>query len=156
MRFRQWSTSADLQLYTDASSEGFGAYFGGRWFAGRFSDIQTLSDNICWKELYVLVAALATWSQRLTRRKIMVHSDNISVVAMVKSGTSRLPQNMALLRALFYVCAEGNFDVTAQHIPGAKNILADLLSRNRVSEFKATALNAASKPDPISKVHFVF
>ena len=49
-----------MLLFTDASgSEGWGAYWSGRWLQDRWSPEQQ-KLNITWKELYAIVMAVHT------------------------------------------------------------------------------------------------
>ena len=56
------STSPDLELYTDAAiSVGFGGYFNGLWFQGKWLPHMHLSPtkgiSIEWQELFPIVVA---------------------------------------------------------------------------------------------------
>lgn len=51
---------------------------------------------------------------------------------------------MRLIRCLFFLEAWFCFDIVAAHLPGRENMLADDLSRNRLSDF----LSKAQSPDP--------
>ena len=74
-----WESSSDLQLYTDASGTlGFGAYFDGAWFSGPWSD-QQLPKSIQWKEMFAIVAAVATWGSKWQRKRILIHCDNQAI-----------------------------------------------------------------------------
>ena len=58
-----WVSSDSIKLYTDAAStQGFAAVFGSRWFNGTFPDIWQ-SYNIAVLELYPIVVALELWGQ---------------------------------------------------------------------------------------------
>ena len=66
-----WQTTADLNLFTNASGTlGFRAYFKGAWTMGTWSKEQ-LSRSIQWKELFAIITAAATWQ----RKKIAVYCD---------------------------------------------------------------------------------
>ena len=45
-----------FQLFTDASQQGYGCYWQGRWLAGRWSRRQ-LTHDTQWKELFAVVVA---------------------------------------------------------------------------------------------------
>ena len=97
-----WQPSPDMQLFTDASSLGNGAYWSGRWIQGDWSRAQTHYD-IAWKELYAIVAACNVWGNAWAGRRILFHCDNESIVLTWKKGTSRSPSIMCLVRALYWV-----------------------------------------------------
>jgi len=54
---------------------------------------------------------------------------------------------MHLLRELFFVCAHNNFAMSAVHIAGCDNRIADCLSRFRMQEFRQLAPSARAYPD---------
>lgn len=61
-----------LELYTDACASGFGAYFSGNWLYGLFADHDIPnSRSITFKELYVIAAAVHTWSDSLACPNIL-------------------------------------------------------------------------------------
>ena len=56
-----WTPAPDVELFTDsAGTIGFGAFFQGSWFNGRWSPAQ-LSHSIQWKEFYPIVMAALVW-----------------------------------------------------------------------------------------------
>ena len=61
-----WARAIDLNLFTDAAGAiGFGGYFQGAWFNGRWQTNQTLDTpgiSIAWQELYAIVLAAAVWT----------------------------------------------------------------------------------------------
>lgn len=141
-----WTPSPDFELYTDASGAGWGAYHAGRWMQGKWLADQE-SHSIEWKELYAIVIACATWGVRWSKLRILFHCDNSAVVACLAKGHSRSPSVMSLIRQLFFVCARLNCTVSAVHIAGANNSIADALSRFRMQEFRQLAPSARAYPD---------
>ena len=149
MLLPQWTPSPDLQLFTDSSGEiGFGAYFAGEWFQGRWTQ-QQLPRSIQWKELYPIVMATFVWGHCWATKKVLFACDNQAVVACIRSGTSHSPHMMALLRNMFFLAARGNFTVSARHVPGRYNTIADALSRFLMQEFRRSAPAAAPSPTPL-------
>ena len=143
----KWMPSADLQLQTDASGTiGFGAFFNGRWFRGDWSP-QQLELSITYKELFAIVAACATWGIEWLRLRVEFQCDNQAVVECLKTGTSRSPAVMALIRTLYSICVKHNFLIRASHLPGISNTIADALSRNKMDAFRTFAPTAAERPD---------
>ncbi|XP_065189453.1 uncharacterized protein LOC135820075 [Sycon ciliatum] len=141
--------ASDILIETDASGDiGHGAVYGTHWFADTWSPQHT-PLCITFKELYPICIACATWGDQWCRKRIRFHTDNEAVAAVLKSGTSRCPNVMSLLRQLFFICAEGNFMVTARHIPGTTNILADALSRQDFKRFHSCHPTAAHMPTPV-------
>ena len=56
--------------------------------------------SIAYKELFPVVLAAALWGPRWSSRRVEFCSDNMAVVEVLRSGTSRDPTLMALLRRL--------------------------------------------------------
>ena len=138
LEFR-WLSSPQLHLFTDAASTiGFGAVFGNRWFYGLWpSDCVGL--NITLLELYPICLALYIWGPFLTNNCITLHSDNQAVVAILNSCTSKESNIMILVRKIVLNCMTNNILICSKHIPGTGNIIPDLLSRNQVLKAKQMA-----------------
>ena len=90
-------------------------------------------ESIATKELLPIVLACAIWGTRWSGLTVVVHCDNLGVVAVVNSGYSRVPRIMHLLRCLFFIRAHYQFILWAVHVPGVENILADAISRNNLN-----------------------
>jgi len=135
-----------IRIETDASGAiGYGAVYGDEWLTGVWQP-HHLPLCITFKELYPICIACSTWGHRWHRKRICFHTDNEAVARVIGSGTSRCPSVMSLLRQLFFICAEGNFMVTAQHIPGVTNTLADALSRGAFQRFRSGHPTANRQP----------
>lgn len=146
-----WTPAEDLGLYTDASgSLGWGAYYGAeqRWMSEKWTAEQQ-DMSIDFKELFAIVAACAAWGQGWTSMRIRLHCDNLPVVQCVTSGSSRAPTLMPLLRCLMMICARQNFVLSAVHVAGVKNVVADALSRCNLQEFRRLAPRARLEPDEV-------
>ena len=61
--------------------------------------------------------------------------DNAAVVAIIRSGTSKIPLAMHLMRSLFFFTAHFHISLVAEHIPGRHNEAADAISRNNLALF---------------------
>ena len=57
--------------------------------------------------------------------------NNEAVVTVINSGYSRYSFLMHVLRCIFFFSATFDFNLTAAHIPGCYNTLADAISRNK-------------------------
>jgi hypothetical protein len=148
----EWSSNAELHLWTDASDSGIGGFFRNEWFSAMFTgDSSYMQDmDINWRELYALLVAV-TWSNRLRGKMVKFHCDNQSVCYIIQSVTSRDPSIMALVRTLFFVSARNSFVCSAVHVPGCKNQAADALSRGKIETFKS--IKPESDHNPLSNVH---
>ena len=88
-----------------------------------------LSGTVTWKELFTIVVAVHIWGSLWQRQKILFHCDNQAVVSIWESGSTWAKETMALVRLLYYCAAKYNIYVCTAHMAGAKNNIADCLSR---------------------------
>ena len=141
-----WTTSPDLHLYTDACKTiGFGAILGSRWMAGEFPP-EWKKYNITILELYPIVLALTVWGEQLQNKKLRIHTDNQDLVHVINKKTSKEPGIMPLIRTLVLTTLQSNTLVHAVHIAGARNILADALSRLQLEKFRRLAPHMDDEP----------
>lgn len=139
----QWVSNTVFNLYTDASKDGFGAYFNGHWFYGSFTAIHIpIRRSIAFKELYAIALAVITWSSSLANKRILFHCDNKAVVQIINYGASKCSHIMSIMRSLFFTCANHNIEIRAVHIPGIDNNIADSLSRFQILRFRDLAPTA--------------
>ena len=121
---------SDSLLASDACLVGFGAVCKKEFCKGRFPEfIQRQGLHISALEMLSLIVAVKAWSRLFKGLKVGVKCDNEATVVVINSGKSRDPFMQACLRELCFVCALGDFEVWAEHIPGVNNRLPDLLSR---------------------------
>ena len=134
----EWMDRTDVRLpHTDACVAGFAAVCGAAWFHREWTPAQQLlarddtmgRDSMPWKELYAIVAAAATWGELWERKKVIFVTDCMPVVQALAKGASRTRRIMQLIRALHFYAARYHFMYRAEHIAGAKNTIADELSR---------------------------
>ena len=129
-----WTNAADMNLFTDASKRGFGAFFNGKWFNGSFTvqeiaTFETHDITINEFELLVVVFAISTWGSLMTGQRITFHCDNSASVASIDKQKSRVPVRIALLRHLYAIALVFSIDLRVLWISTKNNILADALSR---------------------------
>lgn len=138
-RDKRFVSNSTLTLFTDAAtSAGYGAVFGSRWFCGSWGSA-TASCPIVWMELYAVVAALALWANRIANKSVLFMCDNEAVVAIINKKSTKDEAMMRLVRVLVLACLRCNILFKAKHIPGVRNILADHLSRFRIPQFQQQA-----------------
>ena len=75
--------------------------------------------------------------------------DNQSVVQIIKAGASKDDTIMDLVRELFLVVATYDFRLSAAHLPGKDNLIADALARFNLQEFFRLAPAALKVPRSI-------
>lgn len=129
-------SASSLELFSDASGLGCGGYFRGSWFSTPWPTDVDLT-NITVLEGFAVYAAVYVWKADLKNRQIVVFSDNEALVRVWASGSSRCEPLMIIMRQLFFLCVEGNISISMKHLPGSKNVFADLLSRLQVTRFKS-------------------
>jgi len=121
-----------LHMYTDAStSVGYGGFWGSKWFSGIWPD-KCLGLNIALLEIYPICLAIKLWGTDLANKCIMFNSDNMAVVHIINTFTSKDKNIMSILRIIVLDCMRNNILIKCTHIPGKINHLADLLSRDQV------------------------
>lgn len=125
-----------IVVTSDASgSYGCGAFsLPHGWFQFRWPD-EWVPVHITAKEMVPVVIAAALWGHKWKRCRVCFQSDNMAVVDLLKTCTSRDQLLMHLLRCLVFYAAYFRFHFTAEHVPGVFNTAADAISRDRVSLF---------------------
>jgi hypothetical protein len=121
-------------IYTDASDSGFGALCGRAWIAETFSPDRA-EGSINRRELFAVLAAVHTWRHDLLGHRVQVFTDNQAAAYIANTRWSPVPELTALVRRIDQIAASHGFVLSSSHIPGHLNSGADLLSRNRLSEF---------------------
>ena len=143
------TSTHDIHLFTDASGTiGYGAIFGKDWFNGKWSD-WWIQQSIALKELYPIVLAVETWGHMLCNKRLILHTDNSALVPIITNQTSKNPLIMILVRRLVLKCLSCNIILSAEHIAGAKNSIADALSRFQMERFRILAPHAVSNATSI-------
>ena len=84
------------------------------------------------KELIPIVIGAVVWGRAWKGSRIVAYCDNTAVVAVLHRQYCQDMVMMQLLRCLFFVRAHFQFQITALHVPGLHNDLADDLSRNHL------------------------
>lgn len=144
-----WQSSPSLELYTDAAGAvGYGAVFNNQWFHGLWP-VSWKRECITLLELYPIIAALAAWGPQLANKRINFRTDNMAVVHIINSCTSKDRRIMTLVRRFVLLSMSFNIHFKASHVSGTLNYLADSLSRQQVSTFHQMAPWAQPHPTPL-------
>ena len=94
-----------------------------------------------------MTLVIVLWAEELRNRRVVVFSDNESVVQMVNCSSARCPNSMTLICIINY---DNNTRFFVKHVPGKENKLADLLSRNKLSEvFKLAPKDMSCRPQEL-------
>ena len=106
-----------IQLFTDATNEGWGAHLEQSSTQGLWSPQE--------KGLHINVLELKS------DQTVIVATDNSTVVAYInKQGGTHSSEMCALLWRIMTWCHHSHITLKARHIPGCLNVMADLLSRS--------------------------
>ena len=138
-------------ITTDASGTwGCGAFWveAGQWIQCPWRN-EWQNTPIHAKELLPIILAIATWGPYWRPSPIKVLCDNMAVVNIITSNTSRDKLVMHLLRGLHFVSAFYSIQVKIQHIAGSDNTIADAISRDHLQVFFNHAPAASPEPTPI-------
>ena len=82
-------------------------------------------------------------------QSVLCRCDSEAVVYIINSGTSKDPTAMGLMRCLYFFAAKHNLLLSAAHLPGISNHLADALSRNILPAFILNYPQASRHPSPV-------
>ena len=134
---------------SDASGGwGCGAWSGSSWFQLEWP-AAAREYHISFKELFAGLVSAALWGNQWRGSRVQWLCDNQPAVHAVCSRSCRDPLMMHLVRCLFFLEAWFSFELVAVHLPGRENMLADDLSRNRLSAFLSKAPSANPAPAPL-------
>lgn len=145
-----YNNGEGLTLITDASKNGYGYLYGDTWQAGFYNTsllpeghedllqshhhwqnvtVKLEENNINILELIPVWLCIQSHEAEWSNQHVVCYSDNSQVVAMINKGTSSSPVAMNLIRAIFWSSAIHNYHLTARHVRGVDNAVADSLSR---------------------------
>ena len=118
----------DIQVQTDASEAGWGGHSGSRTFSGTWSPQEScLHINLL--EMKAVLLTLKELKPALGSH-ILVSTDNTTVMAYINhQGGLRSWPMFKETEPLLQLAEDNRWSLTAKHVPGKLNVLADLLSR---------------------------
>ena len=120
-----------VQIFTDASNEGWGAHLGNYTARGIWS-LPESKLHINFLELKAVLLALKALEPLCCGQVVLVATDNTTVVPYInKEGGMRSGSLCALLWRLLSWCSLREVCLRARHIPGRLNVIADKLSCHR-------------------------
>ena len=94
-------TSHALELFTDASTVGFGAVFGDNWFYSAWPP-HLIEKHINFLELFAIGAALFTWGHAWINKQIIFFSHNSCIAHVWCTGACSNKYIMKLVRASLF------------------------------------------------------
>ena len=118
-----------LQIFTDASNEGWGAHLDDHTARGTWS-LPESKFHINHLELKAVFLALKEFRTLVCNKTVLIATDNTTVVAYInKEGGMKSGSLCALLWRILSWCTRQQVTLRACHIPGRLNVIADKLSR---------------------------
>ena len=118
-----------LQIFTDASKEGWGAHLNERTARGTWS-LSESKLHINHLEIKAVFLALKEFQDLCSNNIVLVATNNTTVVAYInKEGGMKSGFLCALLWRILSWCTRKRVTLKAHHIPGRLNVIADKLSR---------------------------
>ncbi|KAI8428780.1 hypothetical protein MSG28_007454 [Choristoneura fumiferana] len=118
-------------ITSDASDQGWGAQIDETMISGLWTPAQK-QWHINKKELYAVLQAFRSETTYLKEKRVVVQSDNRTVVAYIKKqGGTRSRHLTALVSQLLHLTQTLRVDLCPQYIPGICNDIADSLSRQK-------------------------
>ena len=136
----------DIYVTSDASGSWVcGAFSASFWFQYRWPGEMT-SMHTTVKEFFPIVLAAAIWGDTWVNKTVLFRCDNEAVVHIINSGTSKDHNVRGLMRCLHFIAAHFNLLITAKHVPGVDNDLADALSRDNLPFFLTTIHGPLGSP----------
>jgi Reverse transcriptase (RNA-dependent DNA polymerase) len=107
--------SAEAELHVDSSSYGWGAIFNSLFHAHGLWPVDSPA-HITLKELRAVRLALTSFRAHAADKCILVHEDNMAVVAALSGLCSRSPEMMAELRELWTLLTSERIELVCQYI----------------------------------------
>ena len=135
-------SAMDISFYTDASKTiGIGGFCKQERMHAKWNKhfIAEQNPSISYLELFAVTAGLLNWMHKFKNMCIILHCDNQGAVDMINTSSSKCRQCMKLIRLIVLNCMIHNVKVTARHVRGIHNELSDLLSRDKIMEFRNLA-----------------
>ena len=139
----------EITMIADASGTwGCGAVYGSSWLQLPWGGL-LINAHISIKEMVPIVIGTAIWGKYWKGRSVRILSDNTVVVAAINTNTSKVREIAHLLRCLAFISAHWQCHLSAAHVPGAQNSVADAISRNNMVTFRVLHPQAAEEPEQI-------
>ena len=120
----------DYTIYTDASNLGWGADDGETTINGRWSDIEHSLHINCQELLAVKLAIASFLPLREETKHVRIMSDNSTTISYInKMGGTKSESCHNIAVDIWEICIKHGTHISAAHIPGVHNVVADAASR---------------------------
>lgn len=141
------------QITTDASLTGWGAEYKEVSTGGTWTHLET-GNHINYLEMLALFLGLQTFAKEITNTHIRLMCDNTTAVSVINHmGTSHSIPCNKLAKQIWEWCLKRGLWISAAHIPGKDNLVADFESRRNQRESE-WMLDKAALTDALHKLHF--
>ena len=116
-------------IFTDASMVGWGAVYGEESSGGKWLPEET-ENHINVLELKAILFGLGSFFDKLTATHIRIKSDNTTAVVYINNmgGVKSLTCH-SVAKEIWIWAIERKIHLSAEHLPGSSNVLADKASR---------------------------
>ena len=149
LRTKSLPSAADHCIQTDALGNwGCGAFFEGNWFQWQWPD-EWINVSIMARELVPITFSCAVWGPKLSKARVLIQCDYLGLVAAISKGSSQDKDVMRLLRCLWFLVANFDRALHAEHIAAVDNTTADQLSRNYMQSFFSSLPQVSLLPTPL-------
>ena len=123
-----------LIITTDASLQGWGGECENARTGAFWSHVEA-KEHINYLELLAAFLSLQTFARKKTNLHVRLMIDNTSAVSIINHmGTSHSVKCNALAKTVWEWCIERQIWISAAHIPGRDNFIADFESRHNERE----------------------
>lgn len=123
-----------IEIYTDASTTGWGACYGTDRTHGFWSE-RDKKHHINYLELQAIFFGLKCFAQDLSNCNILVRADNTTAVSYInRMGSVQYPNLSKLARKIWSWCEEWNIWLLASYISSEENCEAESESRRTAME----------------------
>ncbi len=148
----KWLTNDQLDLYSDSAGSpdlGCGTYFGGRWcyfpWPDSWKNPEVMAD-ITFLELVPIVLSIFLFEKDLRNKRILFHTDNMSLVSILNKKSSKSKRVMELVRPFVLHTMLNNMQFKALHVEGRFNSISDSISRKQWDRLNMLAPEAEREP----------
>lgn len=120
----------DVQLETDASQTGWGAFLinSGKQAAGFWDRMMSSAPSNA-RELMAVIMAIMSFKEDLVHKSVQVLTDNISTAAYIMHFGGPSVGLTNIVASLWTICYQYDIELTARYLAGKDNQTADRLSR---------------------------
>ena len=131
----------DIVLYSDASLNGWGAALLNTSTGGQWSHLESL-NHINFLESYAAYFALKSFRVVLSNKHVNIMIDNTAAVGIINNmGTCHNSQCNDITIKIWEFCVQNTSWLTAAHLPGSTNVVADMESRKHSTKHTEWMLN---------------